>query len=92
MTIEERRIAEAEYMVEHNTTIRKCARNFNVCNSTVHRDLHILISDNPNEYCELEDLISLNTMERHIRAGEATRIKFEKLRANKVKNKDKKKV
>lgn len=81
MDIEARREAEAKYMVERNTTIRDCAREFNVSKSTIHRDLHILISDNPNRYCELEDLISLNTIERHIRAGEATRIKYAKLRA-----------
>ncbi len=81
MDIGERRKEEAKYMVSHNTTIRDCAREFNVCKSTIHRDLHILISGDPNKYCELQDLISLNTIERHIRAGEATRIKYAKLRA-----------
>lgn len=81
MDISARREAEAEYMVKHNTTIRDCARKFDVCKSTIHRDLHILISANPNKYSELQDLISLNTIERHIRAGEATRVKYAALRA-----------
>ena len=37
--IEERAIEIANYMIEHNATVRQAAKNFGISKSTVHKDV-----------------------------------------------------
>ena len=46
--IEERAIEIANYMIEHNATVRQAAKNFGISKSTVHKDVtERLVQVNP---------------------------------------------
>ena len=67
----------AEYMIEMNTTVRAVASAFSVSKSTVHKDLtEKLEKINPDLYDRAKAVLLKNKAERHIRGGEATRIKY----------------
>ncbi|MBR7096123.1 MAG: sporulation transcriptional regulator SpoIIID [Clostridia bacterium] len=67
----------AEYLVENNATVRSAARHFNVSKSTVHKDItgH-LKTVNPALYRMAKRVLEVNKSERHLRGGEATRMKY----------------
>ncbi len=67
----------AEYLVEHNATVRSAARYFNVSKSTVHKDITgQLKTVNPALYRLAKQVLEVNKSERHLRGGEATRVKY----------------
>ncbi len=67
----------AEYMIENNATVRSCAAVFGISKSTVHKDVtEKLKESNYTLYTQIKKLLEQNKAERHIRGGEATRIKF----------------
>ena len=67
----------AEYLVEKNATVRGVAQRFSVSKSTVHKDITIrLKSINPSLYRSVKEVLDKNKSERHLRGGEATRIKY----------------
>ena len=67
----------AEYVIENNSTVRACASRFGISKSTVHKDLSSkLKAVNKNLYSEVKLVLDQNKSERHIRGGEATRIKY----------------
>lgn len=67
----------AEYLVENNATVRSAARHFNVSKSTVHKDITNHLSKvNPALYRLAKKVLEVNKSERHLRGGEATRIKY----------------
>lgn len=71
----------AEYVVESNCTVRACAARFGVSKSTVHKDLsYKLKTVNKNLYLSVKRVLEQNKSERHLRGGEATRIKYLKRR------------
>ena len=75
--IEERAISIANYIVEHNATVRQTAKAFDVSKSTVHKDLiERLPHCNPALYAQVRQLLAQNKAERHIRGGMATRRKY----------------
>lgn len=77
---EERCIILGEYLVANNATVRAVAKKFGVSKSTVHKDItQILERHNKTLYNEVKSILEKNKSERHIRGGEATRIKYEKL-------------
>lgn len=41
--IEERAIAIANYIIDHNATVRQTARRFGISKSTVHKDAGVII-------------------------------------------------
>ena len=61
--IEERAIGIANYIIDHNATVRQTAKAFGISKSTVHKDV-------------TERLAQVNKSERHIRGGLATREKY----------------
>ena len=66
-----------EYVIENNCTVRACAARFGISKSTVHKDLsYKLKSVNKNLYSAVKLVLEQNKSERHIRGGEATRIKY----------------
>ena len=67
--IEERAVAIANYIIDHNATVRQTA---------VHKDCtERLISINPSLAAQTRVVLDLNKSERHIRGGMATREKYQ---------------
>ena len=75
--IEERAISIANYIVDHNATVRQTAREFGVSKSTVHKDVtDRLMQINPTLAKEARTVLDVNKSERHIRGGLATKEKY----------------
>ena len=75
--IEERAISIANYIVEHNATVRQTAKAFGVSKSTVHKDLsERLPAYNRALYLQVKEILEENKAQRHIRGGLATRRKY----------------
>ena len=67
----------AQYVIETKATVRKSAAYFGISKSTVHKDVtQILKSTNRALYQEVRALLHKNKLERHLRGGEATRLKY----------------
>lgn len=78
--IKERVIELADYIIENGSTVRLTAQVFGISKSTVHKDITERLRRIDNEkYGRIKDLMELNKSERHIRGGEATRLKYAKL-------------
>ena len=78
VSIEERCVVLAHYLVENKTTVRAVASHFGISKSTVHKDIsQILKNINANLYDEAKAVLEKNKQERHIRGGEATKHKYE---------------
>ena len=72
--IEERAITIANYIIDHNATVRQTAKAFGVSKSTVHKDVtDRLVQINP---ALARQVLDVNKSERHIRGGLATREKY----------------
>ena len=75
--IEERAISIANYIIEHNTTVRQTAKQFGISKSTVHKDVaERLVLINPALAAEARKVLDMNKSERHIRGGLATKEKY----------------
>ncbi len=75
--LEQRAVRLAEYIVENGATVRAAAKKFSVSKSTVHKDLtERLERMNPSLYIQAKAVLEKNKAERHLRGGEATRIKY----------------
>ena len=67
----------AQYLTEHDSTVRATAAVFGVSKSTVHKDVtERLEKINPCLYRQVEDVLLQNKRERHLRGGEATKQKY----------------
>lgn len=76
--IEERAMAVAGYIIEHNATVRQAAKQFGISKSTVHKDItERLETVNPSLAREARKVLDVNKAERHIRGGMATKEKYE---------------
>lgn len=77
--IEERAIELAHYIIETKDTVRGAAKKFGVSKSTVHKDItERLQKINFALAKEAKKVLDENKAERHIRGGEATRLKYKK--------------
>lgn len=77
----ERIYKEASYMLETNEVIRKIASVYNVSKSTVHKDLQERLEKlDPNLHKKIGEILKNHTETRHINGGEATKIKYLKLK------------
>ena len=75
--IEERAITIANYIIDHNATVRQTAKTFGVSKSTVHKDVtDRLVQINPTLARQARSVLDINKSERHIRGGLATRKKY----------------
>ena len=73
----ERCVILGTYIVENHSTVRATARQFKISKSTVHKDVtQILRRVNPNLYEQVQEILSQNKDERHLRGGEATKQKY----------------
>ena len=69
--IEERAVDIANYIIDHNATVRQTAKKFGISKSTVHKDVtDRLIQINPSLASEARKVLDTNKSERHIRGGE----------------------
>ena len=69
-----------EYLIEHRATVRSAAAVFGVSKSTVHKDVtQTLKFVNKTLYAQVREVLLTNKQERHLRGGEATRIKYSEL-------------
>lgn len=75
--IEERAVKIAEYIIEHEATVRQTAKAFGVSKSTVHKDVTFrLVQIDPALAKEARQILDVNKSERHIRGGLATKEKY----------------
>lgn len=66
-----------EYLVENKATVRAVANRFFISKSTVHKDVtERLPNVNPGLYALVKEVLEENKSERHLRGGEATRVKY----------------
>ena len=73
----ERCEAVADYVIETEDTVRGAALRFGISKSTVHKDLtEKLKTVNPALYLSAKEILDKNKSERHLRGGEATRMKY----------------
>ena len=79
ITIEERAVELAQYLIESKDTVRGAAKRFGISKSTVHKDVsERLLKINPILASDVRRILDDNKAERHIRGGMATKIKYAK--------------
>lgn len=67
----------ANYIIDHNATVRQTAKAFGVSKSTVHKDVtDRLVQINENLATQTRKVLDVNKSERHIRGGMATKEKY----------------
>jgi len=77
ISIEERAVKLAHYIIESKDTVRGAAKRYGISKSTVHKDLtERLKKINPSLAKEVRLILDENKAERHIRGGMATKIKY----------------
>ena len=77
ISIEERAISLAQYIINTGDTVRGAAKKFGVSKSTVHKDVsERLIHINYALAQEVRKVLDENKAERHIRGGMATKLKY----------------
>ncbi|MBP7175635.1 MAG: sporulation transcriptional regulator SpoIIID [Thermoclostridium sp.] len=77
--IEERALELGTFIIENKTTVRAAAQTFGISKSTVHKDVTERLKKlNPSMAKQVKRILEENKAERHIRGGEATRIKYKK--------------
>ena len=75
--IEERAVAIANYIIDHNATVRQTAKKFGISKSTVHKDISERLPHfNRTLYLQVKEVLDVNKAQRHIRGGIATRKKY----------------
>lgn len=81
ISIEERAISLAHYIIDSKDTVRGAAKKFNISKSTVHKDVsERLRKINPSLARKVRIILDENKAERHIRGGMATKLKYSKLK------------
>ena len=78
ISIEERAVILAHYIIETKDTVRGTAKKYGISKSTVHKDVSDrLLHINPALASEVRVVLDENKAERHIRGGLATKYKYE---------------
>nr|WP_283657394.1 sporulation transcriptional regulator SpoIIID [Paenibacillus sp. RC343] len=77
--IKERTIKIGRCIVETRNTVRTIAKEFGVSKSTVHKDLTERLPEiNPDLADQVKHILEYHKSIRHLRGGEATKIKYKK--------------
>jgi putative DeoR family transcriptional regulator, stage III sporulation protein D len=80
--IKERTVRIGKHIVETKKTVRVIAKEFGVSKSTVHKDLTERLPEiNPDLANEVKEILDYHKAIRHLRGGEATKLKY-KLETN----------
>ena len=75
--IEARVLDIADYILATNATVRRCARHFGVSKTTVHKDMRERLPHlSPALAASVARVLLYNKLDRHIRGGDATRLKY----------------
>ena len=75
--IEERVLALANYIIDNSATVRQTAKKYSVSKSTVHKDIvERLPRINLSLATAVRAILDENKSERHIRGGQATKMKY----------------
>ena len=74
----DRRIREeAQYIVRTGATVRVCAAHFGMSKTTIHKDMRQRLREqSPGLAAEVGAVLDRNLRERHIRGGQATKMKY----------------
>lgn len=81
ISIEERAINLAQYIIDSKDTVRGAAKKFGISKSTVHKDVSERLKKiNPNLAKKVRIILDENKAERHIRGGMATKLKYSHLK------------
>ena len=79
ISIEDRAISLAQYIIDTGDTVRGAAKKFGVSKSTVHKDVSDrLVHINMALAKDVRKVLDENKAERHIRGGMATKLKYSK--------------
>ena len=77
ISIDERAIELAHYIIDSKDTVRGTAKKFGISKSTVHKDVSERLKKiNPLLAREVRIILNENKAERHIRGGMATKLKY----------------
>ena len=77
LSIEERAIQVAQYIIETEDTVRGAAKKFGISKSSIHKDVsQRLLKVNYNLAMEVRKVLDKNKAERHIRGGMAPKLKY----------------
>ena len=81
LPIDERAVIFAQHMLETKTTVRATATYYGFSKSTVHKDLtgRLKYADRAL-YEQVAALLDENRQSRHIRGGNATKLKYSEIR------------
>ncbi|MBQ7033838.1 MAG: sporulation transcriptional regulator SpoIIID [Clostridia bacterium] len=75
--IEDRATTLATYIIDNNATVRDAAKKYSVSKSTVHKDIvERLPRINLSLAMAVRAILDENKSERHIRGGQATKLKY----------------
>ena len=81
LSIEERSIELAYYIIDSKDTVRGAAKKFGISKSTVHKDVSERLKKiNPSLAKQVRVILDENKAERHIRGGMATKRKYSNLK------------
>lgn len=73
-----RTLACAQYIVDHQITLRQAARVFGIGKSTVHTDMTVRLPRLDGALAkDVQEVLARNHAERHLRGGESTRRKYQ---------------
>ncbi|WP_112182182.1 MULTISPECIES: sporulation transcriptional regulator SpoIIID [Paraliobacillus] len=76
--IKERTVRIGNHIVETRKTVRVIAKEFGVSKSTVHKDLTERLPEiNPELANEVKNILDHHKAIRHLRGGEATKMKYQ---------------
>ncbi len=79
--IRERAQNVGRYICDTHATVRDTARRFGISKSTVHKDMTQTLPEcDPALYAAVRGILEENKAERHLRGGEATKIKYQMLK------------
>ena len=78
ISIDERAIELAHYIIDSKDTVRGAAKKFGISKSTVHKDVSERLKKiNPSLATQVRIILDENKAERHIRGGMATKLKYQ---------------
>ena len=81
ISIDERAIELAHYIIDSKDTVRGAAKKFGISKRTVHKDVSERLKKiNPSLAREVRRILDENKAERHIRGGMATKLKYSHLK------------
>lgn len=82
--IAQRTLCEARYILEHQCTVRDAAKVFFVSKSTLHKDVTVRLRYTDEKlYEQVKKVLDFNLSERHLRGGNATKLKYESTKKSK---------